>query len=250
MIVFVIALLAGLTFWAFMYLKNPLRDILGFFFTILLLGSVVLTTLNFSSHWGMKQASKTKTETIYTAGQTDSLAGMILAQRIGTKSKDYVFIYRDTKDAKKATTHFVPNTKKAANAVKKSANYKLVDADKATVTTKTTRWVWQSDLAKLLFGFSGINNTLVSEKTTVNVPKDTWVVLSPADAKKLAAKQTQMAKNPEAAAAQSQQAAQMQAGVQAKVAAYMAKHPTANAEAYANKVAAQMTADAMKAMLK
>ncbi|KYP19681.1 hypothetical protein AKL13_01394 [Streptococcus parauberis] len=62
----------------------------------------------------------------------------------------------------------------------------MADTDKAIVITTTKRYVWASDFAKMMYGFGDENHELISEKAQVIVPKDTWLVLTPKQAKKLA----------------------------------------------------------------
>jgi hypothetical protein len=82
--------------------------------------------------------------------------------------------------------------------VKKSATYKLVDADKATVTTTTVRLQFKSDAMKFWFGIGGQQNQLVSQKSVVAVPKDTWLVLTQAQVEKLTKEAPAMQKQMEA----------------------------------------------------
>ncbi len=250
MIIFVIALLTVLTFWAFMYLKHPVNTILGIFFMLLLLGATWLTTLNFHDHWGMEKVTKTETNPIYTAGETSSPAGMLLTQQIGKKSGNYVLVFRDTKDAKKATAHYAPDTKHIVNAVKKAATYRYADVNKATVTTKTTRWVWSNDFAKSLFGFTGMAGDLVKQSNQVTIPKDTWVAMTPAQAKAMAASQAAANKDPKKAQALAAQQTAMKTTIQKKVMAYAQAHPGKDLTAYTNTVTAEETAKMIKAMIK
>ena len=64
------------------------------------------------------------------------------------------------------------------SAVKKSASYQLADVKKATVTTKTKRYVWKDSLSKLLYGFAGENGELISQKSVAKIPRKTWLVLT------------------------------------------------------------------------
>ncbi|WP_443031009.1 DUF4811 domain-containing protein [Streptococcus sp. X13SY08] len=42
----------------------------------------------------------------------------------------------------------------------------------------TKRYVWKSDVAKLLYGFGSEEGELVSREITSTVPKDSWIVVS------------------------------------------------------------------------
>ena len=95
----------------------------------------------------------------------------------------------------------------------------IVDDTKATVTTKTTRRVWSSDFYKLLFSVGGEQNELVKQNSVVSVPKDTWLVLTQDQVKKL---------SQEAPAMQKQMEAQLKADPQkaAQLAALQKSNPT------------------------
>ena len=94
-----------------------------------------------------------------------------------------------------------------------------MDDTKATVTTKTTRRVWSSDFYKLLFSVGGEQNELVKQNSVVSVPKDTWLVLTQDQVKKL---------SQEAPAMQKQMEAQLKADPQkaAQLAALQKSNPT------------------------
>lgn len=58
-------------------------------------------------------------------------------------------------------------------------------ADSAQLETKTTRWVYKSDLSRFLFGIADNDGQYVSRTNTFSLP-DSWEVLSVDQAKKLA----------------------------------------------------------------
>ncbi|NFA03161.1 DUF4811 domain-containing protein [Weissella cibaria] len=250
MVIILLAVFAILTFISWIKIENvPARVTSGLISGGLLLATVLMLVANFNNHFGMEKITKTETKTIYSAGGSKVPAGMMIAQALGTKSNNYVMIYADKENAK-PTAHFVPNKKHIVEAVKKTATYKLIDADKATVTTKTTRWEWQNDFFKLMFGFGGEGHSLYKQQTVVKLPKDTWVVMTPAQSKAVQAKQKAAAANPAAAQAQQEQ---LKAAASAKIAAFMQVNPKASQDqvkAYTTKVTAELTAEAMKAMLK
>lgn len=141
-----------------------------------------------NNHWGMeKETVTTKNEQIYTAGQKHSPANMLIANELGNSSNNYVMAYRTHEKDDKPKTHFRPNTDKShlAESVKKSARYKQEDVDKATVKTKKTYWTWKSSWYQYLFSFNGDNKELITQKTMVTVPKDTWIVLNAEQLKQL-----------------------------------------------------------------
>ena len=223
MVIILLAVFAILTFISWIKIENvPARVTSGLISGGLLLATVLMLVANFNNHFGMEKVTKTETKTIYSAGGSKVPAGMMIAQALG---------------------------KHIVEAVKKTATYKLIDTDKATVTTKTTRWEWQNDFFKLMFGFGGEGHSLYKQQTVVKLPKDTWVVMTPAQSKAVQAKQKAAAANP---AAQAQQE-QLKAAASAKIAAFMQANPKASQDqvkAYTTKVTAELTAEAMKAMLK
>ncbi|QIL50380.1 DUF4811 domain-containing protein [Weissella coleopterorum] len=198
MMIFILIILAIFVFYAFVVLKKPMaRWIFGFIGIILLMGAVGLTTLNFHQHWGMKQVTTTETKQIYSAGPATSPVKLVLTKQIGTKANNYVMMYRDHEDDKEATAHFVPNKKKMNTFIHSTAKYQVKDTQNATVTLKETRWRWNSDLAKLLFDFAGMDGSLQKKEAIVTVPKNGWQVMTPeeaqAAAKKMALMQQQQA---------------------------------------------------------
>lgn len=250
MIIIVLAVLAALTYISWFYIKSaPTRIVTGLISFVLLTATVLLLTANVNSHYGMKNVTTTTEKTIYSAGGLKSPAGMLITQELGTKSGNYVMIFADREDGK-AKPHFVPNKKKMVEAVHKTATYKTADVDKATVKTVTTRREWQNDFFKWLLDFGGEGHSLVKQTTTVTVPKNTWVVLSAQQAKQVTAKQKAASQNKAAAVAQQKQ---MRDAIQAKVAAYIKANPKASANDVANyskEATAEMTASAMKQLLK
>lgn len=250
MIIIVLAVLTALTYISWFYIKSaPTRIVAGLISFGLLAATVLLLTANMNSHYGMKNVTTTTERTIYSAGDSKSPAGMLITQELGTKSGNYVMIFADREDGK-AKPHFVPNKKKMVEAVHKTATYKTADVDKATVKTVTTRREWQNDFFKWLLDFGGEGHSLVKQTTTVTVPKNTWVVLSAQQAKQVTAKQKAASQNKAAAAAQQKQ---MRDAIQAKVTAYIEANPKASANDIANyskEATAEMTASAMKQLLK
>lgn len=198
MMIFILIILAIFVFYAFIVLKKPAtRWIFGFIGLVLLIGAVGLTTLNFHQHWGMKKVTTTTTKNIYSAGPAESPVKLVLTKQIGTKADNYVLIYRDHEDDKEASVHFVPNKKQMNTFLHSTAKYQVRDTDQAKVTIKETRWRWDSDLAKLLFDFAGMDGSLQKKEAIVTIPKNGWKAMTPQEAqamaKKLAAMQQQAA---------------------------------------------------------
>lgn len=69
--------------------------------------------------------------------------------------------------------------------MKKTATYKIAAVKTASVTTTTTRRVFKNDFWKLIFGVGGEQNELVKQHSVVTVPKDTWLVLTQDQVKKI-----------------------------------------------------------------
>ncbi|ARE28316.1 DUF4811 domain-containing protein [Lactococcus cremoris] len=211
------------TFFGFMFIKNTIAHwLVGGISFLLLAGSVAMLTMHIKDNWGMKEVTTSSTHQIYTAGDNSAPYGMMIKAEIGKNTDNYVLVYRNSEKAEKAEkadTNFKPNQKNIVEAVKKSATYKLVDDTKAIVTTKTTRRVWSSDFYKLLFSVGGEQNELVKQQSVVSVPKDTWLVLTQDQVKKL---------SQEAPAMQKQMEAQFKADPQkaAQLAALQKSNPT------------------------
>lgn len=223
------------------------RIIAGGLGLILTLGIVTMLTLNFTHHWGMHKVTTTTTSRIYTAGQTDSPAGILMIKPLGTTKDTYVMVYRDTDSQKKATAHFVPNTKHLVNAAKTTAVYHYANAKHATVTTRTIRWQWRSKNFKRLLNVGDQAGELIHKRSVVKLPKRTWIALTTPQAKQIQARQ----KATTASTAADQAALKQQ--LTAKVTAYMKQHPTATAaqiKAYQQEVTAKLTITSIKAALK
>ncbi|EGJ27244.1 DUF4811 domain-containing protein [Streptococcus porcinus] len=187
MILLIIALATVLSFVTWMYIpKQLVRYLFGSLSLLSLLASTLYLTDHFVNHRGMSIDTKIIKQEIYSAGDVKANFGLLIAKKIGTKSDHHVLIYRDQKEEQKPKAHFVPNTKKINQAIKTSANYKLTDSDKAYLITTTKRYVWKTHLDKLMFGFGGENNELISQKAEVVIPKDYWLVVTPKQAQQLA----------------------------------------------------------------
>lgn len=189
MIIYIIFGLAVVTILCWTMIKpRALRWICGIIASACLIGSAGVLTMTFTdSHLGMHKVTTTTTSKIYSATGNQSAANILIAKRLGTDSNRYVLVYRDSANAKKTTTHGVPDTDHIASAVKKKTTYKLTNGTTATATTKTTYWEWKNKTVKFWLNM-GQGHTLVSKKTVVKVPKKTWVVLSPSQVKQLQAK--------------------------------------------------------------
>ncbi|KRN76710.1 DUF4811 domain-containing protein [Weissella minor] len=250
MIIVLLLLFVVLTFVTWIYIKPlPLRIVAGSLAVLGLVLSIAGITLNFTDHYGMKQVTKTTEQQIYSAGDKNSPANMLLAQEIGDDSGNYVLVYRENENDAEPKPHHKPDQKHIIEAVKKTADYKeSAQATEATSQTKTTRWVFKNDMYKLLFGISDQQNELVKETTTVTVPEKTWVVMSPKQAEELGKQQQKMP-----AQAREMQAKQTETAVKEQMMAYMQKHPDASAaeqKAQSEAMASEMAVKAIKTQLK
>ncbi|WEV60455.1 DUF4811 domain-containing protein [Streptococcaceae bacterium ESL0729] len=230
MILYIIVALTILSFLSWLVLKNKvLRVTLGSISTILLFGAVGLLSLNMSNHYGMEEKTVTsEISDIFTAGDTSSPVNMLIANQIGSDSGNYALVYRDQASDAQASPHFVPNQDDIINSVKKSASYELSDSAKnASIITQKTYWVYKSDFYKNLFELKSDDEdiNLISEKTTVELPKGSWVVLSADQAKKLAEKQASVTDEQKAA-----QKTALETAIKTKLAEYMAQNKNASKE--------------------
>ena len=193
-----------------------LKFTIGGLLTILVALATVQLTLTFTDHLGMRQVTTTSTSQIYSATGKQSPAGILIANRIGKKDNQHqVLVYQDDEDSQ-ARAHFVPNQKHMTESIKRRVKVVPANVDKATLTTKTTRWQWRSERAKQWFNV-GQAGELVKEENIVKIPRDTWVVLSTKQMKKMQKLMTNATHDP----AQAAQLATLPAHEQAKLTAQM-----------------------------
>ena len=186
MIVLLIILATLATFASWMLISKPaIRVSLGIISLLALGGTIYLLTDHFVHHTGMKIVTTTTQKDLYSTGNTSAPYGFIVYKEIGTDSDNKVLVYRDAKDSADATAHFISNTKKISEAVKKTSGYELADVKKAYVETTTKRYEWKSDWAKWLYGIGGEEGELVSQKTTAYLPQKTWMALTEDQANQL-----------------------------------------------------------------
>lgn len=115
---------------------------------------------------------------VYQVQSVQKGSNLLLRKDLGTSGKENVYVYRtpETANAKK------PKTTKADLDVKnvvKTGNY-----DNATLTQKTTRWVYKNGFYSFLFGIEGNNKEFIKQTNTFKVGND-WLVLSTTQAKQL-----------------------------------------------------------------
>lgn len=187
MIIPIVALFTVLTFVCFVYIKPPItRWIAGSFAFLLLTGSILMIVFNFTHGFGMKEVTTITEHEIFSAGDLSAPYGLIIKTEVGENSGNFVFVYRNSKDeSAKPTPHFQPDTSNIIETTKKTADFKEVAGTKASVKTVTVRRVFSSEWMNLLFGIGGENKELVSEHSTVSIPKDTWLILTQKQAEDL-----------------------------------------------------------------
>ncbi|MDC2829875.1 DUF4811 domain-containing protein [Limosilactobacillus mucosae] len=184
MIIYLIFLLVIVVILSWTLINNRTwRWLIGLTNSIALVAAVSIMTLNFSNHYGMKKETIVETHQIYSAAGDQSPMQIIVAKQLGTKSKHWVMVYRDSQ-AVKASTHFVPQKKHIVEMVKKQSTLKKANVDHATVKTTTIRWEWKNDTAKFWLNIGDQASELVSQKSVVTVPEN-WQVLSPSQLKQL-----------------------------------------------------------------
>lgn len=186
MIIVIIALATIAVFISWLLIKKPLlRVSFGLLSLLIFAGSITMLTNHFVHHTGMTIKTTKQTRDIFSAAEAGTPFGLLITQEIGSSSGNYVLIYRDKVSDKEATAHFVPKKEEPAEAVKQVVTYKQAKVDKATLTTITKRYTWSSDWAKLLYGFGGEDQELVSRHVIATVPNDTWLVLTKEKAEQL-----------------------------------------------------------------
>ena len=184
MIIYLIFLLVIVVILSWTLINNRTwRWLIDLTSSIALVAAVSIMTLNFSDHYGMKKETIVETHQIYSATGDQSPMQIMVAKQLGTKSKHWVMVYRDSQ-AVKASTHFVPQKKHIVETVKKQSTLKKANVDHATVKTTTVRWEWKNDTAKFWLNIGDQAGELVSQKSVVTVPEN-WQVLSPSQLKQL-----------------------------------------------------------------
>lgn len=217
--------------------QRGLRIVLATITGLIFVGSTALMTLNYSHHFGMHKVTTMTTQRIYPVNVQMPLA---LYQPVGTSGKDDVYIYKTSpKQAKPQHTQANEYTHSQVKW-KKNGNPRLV--------TTTTRWRYKSNFYRVLYAWSGMDNTLVKRTNTLEYPR-TYVLLTTKQAKQLQAR-AQSASGQQAQAAARQQG---QAYVTSRVQAAMTKNPHMSADqiqAVSQQAQQEFQAKLVRAMLK
>ncbi|MCL2676534.1 MAG: DUF4811 domain-containing protein [Streptococcaceae bacterium] len=190
MIILFIALFTVLTFFGFMFMKSrALQLIVGGLSLLLLASSVLMLTLHIKDNWGMKTVSQTEIHQIYTAGDTKSNFGMLINQELGTNTGNYVLVFRNNESDGKAETHFAPEQNKIdLDAINNTGTFEMTNKGSAEVVVEKKVTQFNNGFMKFLFNIGGQDNKVVSSRSTVKIPKESWIALTPDQAKQLGEK--------------------------------------------------------------
>lgn len=215
--VIILTFLGALAFFAcmmFIQQKN-LRIILATLTGIIFVGSTLLMTLNYSHHFGMQKVTTTTTKRIYSA--SNSSMPLAIYQPVGKSGRDDVYIY-NTKVKQKTPNHTQANEYT-------TSRIKWTNGTTPQLVTTETRWQYRNNFYKVLYAWSGMDNTLVKRTNVLEYPR-MYVKLTTSQADKLA----RVAKSATGAKLQTQAAEQGRAFVTSKVQAAMAKNPNMTAK--------------------
>jgi len=159
-----------------------LRIFVGALGFIVAVGAAVLLIGNDNHHWGMVQATTTRTVNIGPVAPNKDLE-VLLYEPLKQSKTERVYAYKQMGAADKSTTS--ASLKTTNHVVKR-------DTDSAVLVTKTTVWKYKDQMWHRLFALTGKHHELVKEVNTFELPND-WEVLSTRQAKWLesAAKQQQ-----------------------------------------------------------
>ncbi|MBB1079662.1 DUF4811 domain-containing protein [Limosilactobacillus sp. STM2_1] len=215
--VIILTFLGALCFFACMMFihQKQLRITLATITGIIFIGSTTLMTLNYSHHFGMHQVTTTTSKRIYSA--SNSSMPLALYQPVGKSGQDNVYIY-NTKQRQKTPDHTQANEYT-------SSKIKWTKNTTPRLITTETRWQYKNNFYKVLYAWSGMQNTLVKRTNVLEYPQS-YVKLTTNQAKKL----SEFAKSPAGKQAQGQALAQGRAFVTSKVQAAMAKNPQMTAK--------------------
>ena len=144
----------------------------------LVLGAVFVVSLialiaNLTYHFGMEKTVTNKTTTLVSSGDTDDF-DLLLYQPLGDGTEKIYLYKTDASQSEPKQT----GTEQVTNIVE-------TGADEAQLSSNTTRWVYQNDVYRFLFGIADNENEYIERTNTFSVP-DAWFVLSVDQAKKLA----------------------------------------------------------------
>lgn len=172
--ILIIAVLSVVAFaFTNIFAKKSWQTFLSVIFAGVFILSLSLIVANDHYHYGMEKETVTTTKTLTSSG-SNSPINMLLYQPLGNGTEK-VYLYK-TNESQKKLSH--TGTDKVVNKVKEHAT------DNQIMTEKT-RWVYQNNTMKTLFGLTSKNKEEIKEVNTFDI-SDNWLVLSTTQAKKLA----------------------------------------------------------------
>jgi hypothetical protein len=175
MILAALSISVVLGFVFFVYIENKTWS--NLLTAIAIIGAVLSTfyiVKNDHDHYGMKQVTQTTSRRIYSVGQSKQMQ-MILYQPVGSANKKQVYIYQKSADTKK---------KSHTRAKDDTSNKVVRTSGQSRLVTKTTRWQYKDNTAKLWFGIADEGHHLIKQKNTFYINQN-WLVLSTTQAKAL-----------------------------------------------------------------
>lgn len=155
------------------FAKNKLQTGLSLVLGLVFVASVVALMANLTYHFGMEKETTAKTTPLVSSANNENF-DLLLYQPLGDGTEK-IYLYKTDADQEEPKQ---TGTDKVTNVVE-------TGADSAQLETKTTRWVYKSDLSRFLFGIADNDGQYVSRTNTFSLP-DSWEVLSVDQAKKLA----------------------------------------------------------------
>lgn len=174
MILVILVIAALLAFITGVYIKDEKKSaLLGGFFILVTLISVIGIVANDVYHVGMKEVTETKTNHLVSVAPTPGI-DILMYKNIGTDGKNKVYIYKTFLDEKK------PETTKAELFVKNNVK----NSNEAKIVTKSTYYEYKNNLVKVLFGISESGHKLIKQTNTFEIPSN-WKVISTDQAKQL-----------------------------------------------------------------
>lgn len=215
--VIILTFLGSIAFFACMMFirQKNVRTTWATIMGIIFAASTLLMTLNYSHHFGMHKVTTTTTQRIYSA--SNSSMPLAIYQPVGTSGRDDVYVY-NTKFQQKTPNHTQANEYT-------TSRIKWTDGTNPRLVTTETRWQYQNNFYKVLYAWSGMDNTLVKRTNVLEYPR-VYVKLTTKQADKL----SKVAKSASGKQLQAQAANQGRAFVTSRVQAAMAKNPQMTAK--------------------
>ena len=164
MIIFALLLSAVAFAFTFVFAKKSWQTVLALLFGAVFVASLVLTTMNFAQHFGMKKVAETKDVELVSSADVEGLE-LLLYKPLGDGTEK-VYLYQTPESKKPQPTA----TDNVVNQIKSGAA-------QAVLTTESTYWEYENDFYRFLFGIVNNEHELIATTNTFHLP-DTWEVLS------------------------------------------------------------------------